>query len=60
MRLLLLGAAAVAAWLVLRRRGGDARRVVVAWDDGSEVDLAAGTSMPARDRLLEIAEGVLS
>ena len=58
-RLLLLGAAAVAAWLVLRRRGGDARRVVVAWDDGSEVDLAAGTSMPERDRLLEIAEGVL-
>ena len=60
MRLLLLGAAAVAAWLVLRRRGGDARRVVVAWDDGAEVDLAAGTSMPERDRLLEIAEGVLS
>ena len=55
MRLLLLGAAAVAAWLVLRRRGGDARRVVVAWDDGSEVDHAAGTSMPERDRLLEIA-----
>ncbi len=55
MRLAVLVAAAIAAWLLLRRRGsGDGRRVLVAWADGSELELASGT--PERDRLLAIAE----
>ena len=58
MRLLLLGAAAVAAWLVLRRRGGDARRVVVAWRGGEEVGLAEGT--PEHRRIVDVAERALA
>lgn len=54
MRLVLLAAAAVGAWLVLRRRrAADRRHVVVGWDDGSELELGEGAS---RDRLLAIAE----
>ena len=57
MRLALLAAAAVGAWLFLRRRrAADRRRVVVAWADGSELELGEGAS---RDRLLAIAEGAL-
>ncbi len=57
MRLVLLAAAAVGAWLFLRgRRAADRRRVVVAWADGSELELGEGAS---RDRLLAIAEGAL-
>jgi hypothetical protein len=57
-RLVLLAAAAVGAWLFLRRRRGtDERHVVVAWADGSELELGEGAS---RDRLLAIAEGALS
>ena len=56
MRLVLLAAAAVGAWLLLRRRRADGRRVVVGWGDGSELELRDGTP---KERLLAIAEGVL-
>ncbi len=57
MRLVLLAAAAVGAWLFLRRRrSGDERHVVVGWADGSELELGAGTS---RERLVSIAESAL-
>lgn len=57
MRLLLLAAAAVGTWLVLRRRRtGDERHVVVGWADGSELELGEGTS---RERLVSIAEAAL-
>ncbi len=52
-RLVVLAGAAIAAWLVLRRRGGDRRRVVVAWADGSELELGSGSPErrpAARDR----------
>ena len=58
MRLVLLSlAAAVGAWLMLRRRRVDEHRVVVAWADGSELDLRPGS--PERERLARIAEGAL-
>ncbi|HEX3289833.1 MAG TPA: hypothetical protein VHR46_00465 [Gaiella sp.] len=57
MRLLLLAAAAVAAYVLLRRRRTDRRRVVVAWADGSELELAP---VPERDRLLDLAEQALA
>ena len=57
MRRALLAAAAVGAWLVLRRRRtGDELQVVVGWADGSELDLGEG---PSRQRLVSIAEGAL-
>jgi hypothetical protein len=56
-RLVLLAAAAVGAWLLFRRRRADGRRVVVAWADGSELELRDG--MPEREHLVSIAEGVL-
>ena len=57
MRLVLLAAAAVVAWLFLRRRrtAGE-RHVVVGWADGSELVLGEGSS---RERLVAIAEGAL-
>jgi len=56
-RLVLLAAAAVGAWLLLRRRRtGDERHVVVGWADGAELELGEGTS---RQRLVSIAEGAL-
>jgi hypothetical protein len=55
-RLVLLAAAAAGAWLLLRRRKTDERRVVVGWEDGSEIELRDG---PARERLLGLAEGAL-
>jgi hypothetical protein len=57
-RLALLAAAAVAAYLLFRRRRTDPRRVVVAWADGSELELTA--AVPERDRLLELAERALA
>jgi hypothetical protein len=56
-RLLLLGAAAAGAWLLLRRSRADDRRVVVGWADGSEIELRDGAP---RERLLGIAEAALS
>jgi hypothetical protein len=56
-RLLLLAAAAVTAYVLLRGRRKDQRRVVVGWEDGSELELRAGTG--ERDRLLEVAGGAL-
>ena len=57
MRLVLVAAAAVGAWLFLRRRrSSDERHVVVGWADGSELELGEGTS---RERLVSIAEGAL-
>ena len=58
MRLVLLAGLALGAWLFLRaRRAEPAPRVLVGWDDGSELELRVET--PARERLQEIAEGVL-
>ena len=57
MRIVLLAALAVGAWLVLRARRVDRGRVLVGWGDGSEVELRPGA--PARERLTEIAERVL-
>ena len=57
MRLVLLAVAAVGAYLLLRRRRTDPRRVVVGWSDGSELELRPGA--PERDRLLELAGGAL-
>jgi hypothetical protein len=56
-RLVLLAAAAVAAYVLLRRRRTDPRRVVVAWADGSELELTPAAR--ERDRLLELAERAL-
>ena len=57
MRLVLLAAAALGAWLFLRRRRtADERRVVVGWADGSELSLGEGAS---RERLVAIAEEAL-
>jgi hypothetical protein len=57
-RLLLLLAAAVGLWLWLGRRGGEGRRVVVAWDDGSELELRSDSD--DRARLVELAGEALS
>ena len=57
MKLLLLPIAALGMWLLLRRRGPDGQRVVVAWEDGSELELRTGS--PERERLVEIAGEVL-
>jgi hypothetical protein len=56
-KLVLLAVAGLVAWLVLRRRGEDELRVVVAWEDGSEVDLRDGAA--ERERLVAIAAGAL-
>ena len=57
MRLVLLAAAAVGAYLLLRRRRTDPRRVVVGWQDGSELELRPGGH--ERERLVELAGDVL-
>ncbi len=58
MRILLgLVLAALGAWLVLRRRTPDGLRVVVGWEDGSELELGAGSE--ERERLAAVARGVL-
>ena len=51
-RLVVLLVVAAGAWLVLRRRERDERRVVVAWEDGSELEFSrgsAGTGVARRD-----------
>ena len=57
MRLALLAVAGLVAWLVLRRRRPDERRVVVGWEDGSEIELLDGT--PEREQLVTLAADVL-
>jgi hypothetical protein len=57
-RPLAAGALAVlGAWLLLRRRGGDERRVVIGWGDGSELELRPGSA--ERERLLSVAQEAL-
>jgi hypothetical protein len=55
--LLALTLAAVGAWLLLRRRAADGRRVVVAWQDGSELEFRPGSR--EHDRLTALAGQVL-
>ena len=57
MKLILLAAAGLGLWLVLRRRSDTETRVVVAWDDGSELELREGSE--ERDRLVAIAAQAL-
>ena len=57
MKILLLGAVGLGLWLVFGRRRADERRVVVAWDDGSELELREGTE--ERERLVAIAAAAL-
>jgi len=56
-KLLLLGAAVWALWVALRRGRSDPLRVVVAWRDGSELELRGGTA--ERERLVAVAERLL-
>jgi len=56
-KLALLAVAGLVAWLVLRRRREDELRVLVAWEDGSELELGNGT--PEREQLVAIAAGAL-
>lgn len=58
MKLVALGLAVLVLLALLRRARPDPRRVVVAWADGSELELAGGT--PERERLVALAEGVLA
>lgn len=50
--------ALVGAWLVLRHRRADGQRVVVGWEDGSELELRAGS--PEHDRLSAVAREALA
>jgi hypothetical protein len=52
-RLVVLLSLVVGAWLVLRRREHDERRVVLAWEDGSELEFSRGSS--ERESLVAIA-----
>jgi len=52
-KLVVLAFASWGLWLVLRRGRPDRPKVVVAWADGSEVELARGTA--DRERLLAVA-----
>jgi hypothetical protein len=58
MRIVLLAAAALAAWTIVRRRRGARPRVHVAWQDGAELDLSSTSS--AHAGLAAIAERVLA
>jgi hypothetical protein len=48
--------AAVGAWLLLRRREAP-QHVVVAWEDGSEIELEPPS--PDRERLIAVAREAL-
>lgn len=50
--------ALVGAWLVLRRRHGDGGRVLVGWQDGSELELRSGS--PEGERLAAVAREALA
>ncbi len=54
--LLALVLAVVGAWLLLRRRS-EAEQVVVAWGDGSELELEPRS--PERERLVAVAREAL-
>jgi len=56
MKLVVLALAAWGLWIALRRGRPDPLRVVVAWADGSEVELASGQE---RERLVAVAERAL-
>lgn len=58
MRLLLLAGLGAGAWLLLRRSRAGRERVVVGWDDGSELELPPGE--PERARLLAVAREALA
>ena len=58
MKVVALVLAGLGLLALLRRGRPDARRVVVEWADGSEVEPAAGT--PERARLVAVAEDVLA
>jgi hypothetical protein len=58
MRLALLLAALVGAWLVYRRRRAGDHQVVIAWEDGSEIALDHGSR--ERERLVGIAASALA
>ena len=55
--LVALALAAVGVWLVVRRRSADGRRVVVAWQDGSELELRPGSA--EHERLTALAAEAL-
>ncbi len=57
MKLALLAGAGLVAGRVRRRRREDELRVLVAWEDGSELQLGDGT--PEREQLVAIAAGAL-
>ena len=54
--LVVLVLAVVGAWLLLRRRS-EAEHVVVAWGDGSELELEPRS--PERERLVAVAREAL-
>ena len=58
MRLALVLLAAVAAVALWRRRRTDTARIVVAWRDGAELELAEGT--PEHERLVAVAGRALA
>jgi len=51
--LVALGLAAAGVWLLLRRRSAGGHRVVVAWRDGSELELRPGSA--GHERLTALA-----
>jgi hypothetical protein len=55
--LLGLALAALGTWLLLRRRTSDGPRVVVGWEDGSELELGQGSK--ERERLVTLAQAAL-
>jgi hypothetical protein len=54
---LLVAAGALGVWLVRRGRRANGRRVAVAWEDGSELELGVGSA--EGERLVGIAGKVL-
>jgi hypothetical protein len=57
-RVVVVLAAISGAWFLYRRRRGGDDRVVLAWEDGSEVALEYGS--PGHARLVEIAGRALA
>lgn len=57
MKAVLLAVAAFAGWLLWRRGRGDLPRVVVAWQDGSELSLRGRTER--YEQLIALAAGAI-